>query len=60
VTADYAYSCEPEGDRARVSLIADCSTEGVLLALAGPLLRLVVRRTDGGQIEAPKRVIEAS
>ena len=60
VTADYTYTCEPVGDGTRVSLIADCSTKGFLLALVGPLLRLVVRRTDSGQISAFKRVVEAA
>ncbi len=50
VTADYVYGIEPlDGDRCRVSLVAECRVAGPL-AIFGPLLRFAVRRTDGDQI----------
>lgn len=59
VTADYTYSIEPAGDAAsRVSLEAACSFSGLQFMLLGPLIRFAIRRTDGGQIAALKRVIE--
>jgi hypothetical protein len=58
VTADYTYSCEASGDATVVTPAADCTTRGVFLNLAAPLLRYVVRRTDGGQLSELRRVIE--
>jgi carbon monoxide dehydrogenase subunit G len=57
VTAAFTYVCEPEGDRTRVTLTADCRAGGVWRPFGG-LLRLAIRRTDGGQIDALKREIE--
>ena len=59
VTADYTYSVEPAGDgRCRVSLEAECQFSGLQYLLLGPLIRFAIRRTDGGQIAALKRVVE--
>lgn len=59
VTADYTYSLESDGNgRTRMSLVADCDTRGVWTVL-GPLLRGVIRRTDGGQLTALKSRIES-
>ncbi len=59
VTADYTYSVEPAGDgRSRVSLEAECQFSGLQYLLLGPLIRFAIRRTDGGQIAALKRVVE--
>ena len=58
VTADYRYHLESVGaERTRATLVADCRTTG-LWTLAKPLLGLVIRRTDGGQMEALKTVVE--
>jgi carbon monoxide dehydrogenase subunit G len=54
VTADYRYTVEPAGDASRVSLAADVRTSGVW-ALAGPLIRTAIRRTDAGQLDALDR-----
>ena len=59
VTADYAYAIEPTGESScRVSLEADCRFSGLQYLLLGPLIGFAIRRTDGGQIAALKRVIE--
>lgn len=58
VTADYTYTCESVGESTEVTLVADCTTQGVLLNLAGPLLRYVMKRTDSGQLRNLRRVIE--
>lgn len=59
VTAAYTYTCEPDGDRTRVTLTADCRAGGVWRPFGG-LLRAAIRRADGGQLAAFKRVVEAS
>ena len=59
VTADYRYSIEAVGDSSsRVSLEAECQFSGLLYRLLGPLIGFAIRRTDGGQVAALKRVIE--
>jgi carbon monoxide dehydrogenase subunit G len=59
VTAAYTYTCEPDGDRTRVTLAADCRAGGVWRPF-GALLRAAIRRADGGQLAAFKRVVETS
>ena len=59
VSADYTYSIEPAGESSsRVSLEAECHFSGLRYRLLGPLIGFAIRRTDGGQIAALKRVIE--
>jgi carbon monoxide dehydrogenase subunit G len=58
VTAAYTYTCRPDGHRTTVTLVADCRAGGVWRPFAG-LLRLAIRRADGGQVAALKRTIEA-
>ena len=59
VTADYRYSIEPMGESScLVRLEAECEFKGWRYRLLGPLIRFAIRRTDGGQIAALKRVIE--
>jgi carbon monoxide dehydrogenase subunit G len=57
VTAAYTYACEPDGDRTRVTLTADCRAGGAWRPF-GALLRAALRRADSGQISALKRTIE--
>ena len=57
VTAAYTYTCLPDGDRTRVTLTADCRAGGVWRPFG--LLRAAIRRADGGQLTALKRVVEA-
>jgi carbon monoxide dehydrogenase subunit G len=59
VTAAYTYVLEPDGDRTRVTLTADCHAGGVWRPFAG-LLRAAIRRADGGQVDALKRTIEGA
>ena len=59
VSADYTYAIEPAGEScSRVSLEAECHFSGLRFRLLGPLIGFAIRRTDGGQIAALKRVIE--
>jgi uncharacterized protein YndB with AHSA1/START domain len=61
VTADYTYSVEAVGDSlSRVSLEAECHFSGLRYRLLGPLIGFAIRRTDGGQIAALKRVVEGA
>lgn len=58
VTADYRYELEPAGEgRTDVTLTADCEIRG-WLSLFGPLLRFVIRRTDGDQLEGLRVAVE--
>ena len=58
VTADYLYRLDPVDDqRTRVELVADCSTGGAW-RLVGPLLRALLRRADGNQLDNLKRIVE--
>lgn len=58
VTADYRYALTPEGDdRTRARLVAECRADGAW-QLVGPLLRMAIRRTDGGQMAALKATVE--
>ena len=58
VTADYRYEVKPSGDgNTAVTLTADCEARG-WLAILGPLIRFGIRRTDSGQLEALRDVVE--
>lgn len=59
VTADYRYRVEPVTDETtKVDLNADCSTTG-MWSIVGPLLRIMMKRTDSGQLEGLKQLMEA-
>jgi uncharacterized protein YndB with AHSA1/START domain len=58
VTADYTYGVEPAGPASRVTLVADVATRGAW-ALAGPMIRAAIRRTDRGQLDAFDRELAA-
>lgn len=58
VVADYRYRCRADGEATRVELVADCRTDGPLMTVLGPLLRYVIRRTDGGQLRALRQLVE--
>ena len=59
VTADYEYALEPLNDHTtKVTLVADCQMRGPW-RIMGPLIRMAIRKTDGGQLDALKQVIEA-
>lgn len=59
VTADYRYELAVDGpDRTVATLTADCTVGGVA-GLFAPLLRFVVRRTDGHQLTHLRRAVES-
>lgn len=59
VTADYTYRLDPTDETStRVSLTADCRTKGMLWGPFSPLLRFLMRRTDQGQMQAFKTMME--
>lgn len=58
VRADYTYSVEPAEGTTRATLVADVTAGGLWRAFA-PALRAMIRRTDGGQLAALKRLIES-
>ena len=58
VTADYRYTVEPAGAGSRLGLTADVRTRGAW-SLAGPMIRMAIRRTDAGQLDALDRELTA-
>jgi carbon monoxide dehydrogenase subunit G len=51
VIADYVYTCTPNGDGTRVSLLADCTMTGPVRLLS-PMIRSAIRRADSSQLNA--------
>jgi carbon monoxide dehydrogenase subunit G len=58
VTARYTYRLDPAGDGTRATLAADVVTRGAL-SLFAPLIRTMIRRTDGTQLEHLREAAEA-
>ena len=58
VTADYTYTVDASGSGSRVTLVADVRAGGVW-ALAAPVIRAAIRRTDAGQLDALDRELTA-
>ncbi len=59
VVAEYAYELEDSADGGtRVSLVATCTVTG-FRRVFGPVLHDAMRRTDSGQLEALRGVLEA-
>ncbi len=61
VRADYVYTVEATGDEVRATratLVADVTT-GALWRVVAPALRAAIRRSDAGQLDALKRLVEA-
>ena len=59
VTADYEYAIEASSDDATVvTLTADCHMQGPWRFLA-PLIRMAIRKADGGQLAALKQLLES-
>jgi hypothetical protein len=56
VTADYTYTCAPDGRGTRVTLVATCRISG-RTRLLGPVVRTAIRRADSGQLEAFAREV---
>ena len=57
VTAEYAYRLRDAEDGTHVALVATCATTGVRRLLE-PLLHDAMRRTDSGQLEALRGLLE--
>ncbi len=58
ITAIYTYRCTPAGDGTLVTLQASCSAEGLLWQLLHPLIAMMMKRADGGQLAALKALAE--
>lgn len=58
VVAEYAYELEDVPGGTSVSLVATCAITG-LRRVFGPVLHDAMRRTDSGQLEALRAVLEA-
>lgn len=59
VSADYEYAVEELGDGVtRVRLTADCRMRGLPWRILAPLIRMAMKKTDAGQLEALKQLIE--
>jgi uncharacterized protein YndB with AHSA1/START domain len=59
VTADYAYTCTPDGHGTRLELVATCRITGAT-RLLGPVIRSAIRRADSGQPAAFARELFGS
>jgi carbon monoxide dehydrogenase subunit G len=57
VTARYRYLLEPVGERTTARLTADVAAAG-LWAPLGPVVRAAIRRSDAGQLDALRGVLE--
>jgi uncharacterized protein YndB with AHSA1/START domain len=51
VTADYTYTCLPQGQGTTVTLVATCRVTGPTRLLA-PVIRAAIRRADSRQLDA--------
>ena len=60
VTAVYTYTCEPQGQGCRVRLDASCEARGFGWKLMHPLITMMMKRVDGGQLSALKTLVEGS
>lgn len=57
ITADYAYGLEDVDGGTRVTLVATVATNGVQ-RLLGPVYKEAMRRTDSGQLDRLRAVLE--
>ena len=57
ITSDYVYELEDVDGGTRVSLTASCAATGVQ-RLLGPALKDAMRRTDSGQLDALRSLLE--
>jgi carbon monoxide dehydrogenase subunit G len=58
VTARYRYHLEPHGAQTTARLTADVAAAG-LMALLGPVIRAAIRRTDAGQLDVLRTLLES-
>ena len=59
ITATYRYSVEPDGESAKITLRAQCVADGLLWKAASPLIATMMQRSDSGQPDALRRLIES-
>jgi len=57
VTARYTYRLEQRGSATAARLTADVAAKGAL-ALLAPVIRAAIRRTDSGQLDALRGLLE--
>ena len=57
MTARYRYRLEPRGSETTARLTADVAAAGPW-ALLGPVIRAAIRRTDAGQLDALRGLLE--
>ena len=58
ITAVYTYRCAPSDGGTRVALHASCTAEGLFWRLLHPLIVMMMKRADGGQLAALKALTE--
>ena len=58
ITALYTYRCWQSDGGTRVTLHASCHAEGLLWRLLHPLIAMMMKRADGGQLAALKALAE--
>ncbi|MBM7789488.1 SRPBCC family protein [Tenggerimyces flavus] len=58
VTAQYVYKLSQEGERTRATLTADLQISGFPTVLLGPVIRTAIKRTDSGQLQNLREVLE--
>ncbi|MDD9964714.1 MAG: hypothetical protein OXR73_00700, partial [Myxococcales bacterium] len=58
VVATYTYTCSPSSKGTELTLHAVCSATGPIVVLM-PIIRFMMKRVDGSQPEALKRLVEA-
>ncbi len=59
VTAVYQYALKPNGSGTDARLEATCDADGIF-KIFGPLLRYLIRKSDGGQLASLKAAIGES
>jgi hypothetical protein len=59
MTATYDYTCEPENNGTRLTLRAHCNARGIGWKLVSPVIGLLMKRADSGQIAELKCYIES-
>ncbi len=58
MTAVYEYRCEGQGAGTEVTLDARCWGTGFLWKMLAPLIGILMKRTDSGQLIALRKMIE--
>lgn len=59
MTAQYDYVAQADDTGTKLTLSASCEVRGLLWKLASPVIQVMMKRADAGQVAALKRLIEA-